>query len=154
MAQYPSMCVKRKNKIIEKTKTVKAIWKHKHSKWRGLPERNVLKEKLPTLWKFECQMWLKKHLGSNNGSWSHQRSVQNRTKDGILNSLHTRNQFTTCTEGTVNISDVPSINVSLRECVGKQPYLVAKNIKDAVPKYRVVIIFVRAESQISCATQM
>ena len=49
VAQYPSMCVKRKNKIIEKTKTVKAIWKHKHSKWQGLPERNVLKEKLPTL---------------------------------------------------------------------------------------------------------
>ena len=41
------------------------------------------------------------------------------TKDSILNSLYTRNQFTTCAEGTVNISDVPSINVLLRECTGK-----------------------------------
>ena len=41
------------------------------------------------------------------------------TKDGILNSLCTRNQFTTFTEGTVNISDVPSINVLLREYAGK-----------------------------------
>ena len=28
------------------------------------------------------------------------------TNDGILNSLHTHNQLTKCTEGTVNISDV------------------------------------------------
>ena len=41
------------------------------------------------------------------------------TIDSILNSLYTRNRFTTCTEGIVNISDVPSINISLRECAGK-----------------------------------
>ena len=41
------------------------------------------------------------------------------TKDGILNSLYTRNQFTACTEGTGNISGVPSINASLSECAGK-----------------------------------
>ena len=41
------------------------------------------------------------------------------TKDGILNSWYARNQFSTCTEGTVNIADVPSVNISLRECVGK-----------------------------------
>ena len=41
------------------------------------------------------------------------------TKDGILNTMYTRNQLTTCTEGTVDILDVPSINVSLRECAGK-----------------------------------
>ena len=41
-------------------------------------------------------------------------------KDGkILNSWYTRNQFSTCTEGTVNIADVPSVNISLRECPGK-----------------------------------
>ena len=41
------------------------------------------------------------------------------TKDCILNSWYARNQFSTCTEGTVNIADVPSVNISLRECAGK-----------------------------------
>ena len=41
------------------------------------------------------------------------------TKDGIINSWYARNQFSTCTEGTVNIADVPSVNISLRECNGK-----------------------------------
>ena len=41
------------------------------------------------------------------------------TKDGILNMPYARNQFSTCKEGTVNITDVPSVNVSLRECPGK-----------------------------------
>ena len=36
------------------------------------------------------------------------------TKDGILNSLYTCSQFTTCTKDTV-----PSVNVSLWECAGK-----------------------------------
>ena len=31
------------------------------------------------------------------------------TKDGILNLLYTRNQFTTCTAGTANISEVSSV---------------------------------------------
>ena len=33
--------------------------------------------------------------------------------------LYTLNQFTTCTEGNINISEVPSINVLLRECAEK-----------------------------------
>ena len=42
------------------------------------------------------------------------------TKDGkILNSWYTRNQFSTCTQGTVNIADVPSVNISVREFAGK-----------------------------------
>ena len=41
------------------------------------------------------------------------------TKDGILNSWYARNQFSTCTKGTVNIADVPSVNISLRESAGK-----------------------------------
>ena len=36
--------------------------------------------------------------------------------------------------------------------LGKHHYLVAKDIKIAAAKYRAEIIFVRAESQISCAT--
>ena len=51
------------------------------------------------------------------------------TKDGILNSLYTRYQLTTCTEGTVNISDVPSINVSLRECAGKASLFAGQGYK-------------------------
>ena len=41
------------------------------------------------------------------------------TKDCILNSWYARNQFSTCTGGTVNIADVLSISISLRECGGK-----------------------------------
>ena len=41
------------------------------------------------------------------------------TKNYILNSWYARNQFSICTEGTVNIADVPSVNISLRECAGK-----------------------------------
>ena len=41
------------------------------------------------------------------------------TKDGILNLRYARNQFRTCTQGNVNITDVPSVNISLRECAGK-----------------------------------
>ena len=40
-------------------------------------------------------------------------------KDGILNSWYARNQFSTCIEGTVNIADVRSVNISLRECAGE-----------------------------------
>ena len=38
-------------------------------------------------------------------------------KDDIPNSLYTRNQFTTCIEGTVNISDVPSIKRMCRKSI-------------------------------------
>ena len=41
------------------------------------------------------------------------------TKNGILNSWYARNQFSTCREGTVNIADVPSVNISSREYGGK-----------------------------------
>ena len=33
-------------------------------------------------------------------------------KDGILNLWYARNQFSALTEGTVNIADVPSVNIS------------------------------------------
>ena len=44
----------------------------------------------------------------------------------MLNSLYPRNQIATCAEGTFNISDVPSINVSWRECVGKASLFVGQ----------------------------
>ena len=33
------------------------------------------------------------------------------TKDSILNSRYAKNQLSTCTEGTVHIADVPSVNI-------------------------------------------
>ena len=33
------------------------------------------------------------------------------TKESILNSCYAKNQFSTCTEGTVNIADVSSVNI-------------------------------------------
>ena len=109
---------KRKNKIIEKEKLWKVIWKHKHSKWRCFPERCFFREKLATLWKFTCQM-LRVILGVIMEVDLTKNFYKIGTKDGILNSLHTRNQLTICTESTVKISDVRSINVSVREYAGK-----------------------------------
>ena len=40
-------------------------------------------------------------------------------KDDTLNLWYARNQFSASTEGTVNIADVPSVSISLRECAGK-----------------------------------
>ena len=74
------------------------------------------------------------------------------TKDGILNSWYARNQFSTCTEGTVNIADVPSVNISLRECAGKHHYFVVKDIEDLTAKHCVEVTFAREESQTSYAT--
>ena len=50
-------------------------------------------------------------------------------QNGILNSLYTCNQFTTCTEGTVYISDVSSIHVSLRDCATKASLFVGQRYK-------------------------
>ena len=74
------------------------------------------------------------------------------TKNGILNSWYARNQFSTCTKGTVNITDVLSVNISLRECAGKAYYLVVKDIEDVVGKHRAEVTFACAESQASYVT--
>ena len=73
------------------------------------------------------------------------------TKDGITNSWYARNQFSTCAEGTVNIADVPSVNISLRECAQKH-YLVTKDIEEVMAKHRAEVTLARAESQTSYAT--
>ena len=41
------------------------------------------------------------------------------TKEGMLKSWCTRNQFTTCTSRIIDIAYVSSTNISLRECAGK-----------------------------------
>ena len=125
VARSLSMCIKRKNKMIGKRKTVKSNLETQALKMTRLarekfPQGKVgdtVKVRLPDVDRGRCdsrnilrvivEVDLTKDL------------LKIGTKDGILNSLCTRNQFTTCTEGTVNISDVPSVNVSLRECAGK-----------------------------------
>ena len=51
------------------------------------------------------------------------------TKDGILNSWYAINQVSTCTEGTVNITDVPSVNISLRENAEKASLFVGQGYR-------------------------
>ena len=74
------------------------------------------------------------------------------TKDGTLNSWYARNQFSTCTEGTVNIADVPSVNISLRECAGKASLFGGQGYRRCNRKTSCRIIFARAERQTSYAT--
>ena len=119
------MCIKRKNKIIEKRKTVKSNLETQAFKMTWL-----VIEKFPQ-WKVDDTVKVRvpdvdRRCDSRNlGILGVIMEVDPTkdlhkigTEDGILNLLYTRNQFTTCTEGTVNISDVPSI-VSLRECAEK-----------------------------------
>ena len=125
VARFQSMCVKRKNKIIENRKTVKSNLKTQAFKMTRLtrekfPQGKVgdtVKVRVPDVDRGRCdsrnitgvimEVDLTKDLYKIG------------TKDGIRNSLYTCNQFKTCTEGTVNISGVPSINVLLRECAGR-----------------------------------
>ena len=113
-----SSCVSARTRLLKKEKLWKVIWKHKHSKWRCLPERYFFREKLAILGKYRGQM-LRIMLGVIMEVDLIKNFYKIGTKDGILNSLHTRNQLTTCTEGSVKISDVRSINVSVREYAGK-----------------------------------
>ena len=78
-----------------------------------------------------------------------------RTKDGILNTWYARNEFSACTEGTVNIADVPSVNISLRECAGKASLFGGQRYGRCNCKHRNIVAevtFAHAESQTSYAT--
>ena len=125
VARSPSMCVKRKNKIIEKRKTVKNNLKTQAFKMTRLTREkfppgkvgDTVKVRVPDVDRGRCdsrnisEVIMEVHLTKD--------LYKIGTKDGIRNFLYTCNQFKTCTEGTVNISDVPSVNVLLRECAGK-----------------------------------
>ena len=121
VARSSSMCVKRKNKIIEK-QTAKSNLETQAFKMTRLAREKssqgkngaTMKVRVPDVDRGRCdsrnilRVIMEADLTKD--------VYKIRTKDGILNSLYTLNQFITC---TVNISDVPSINVSLRQCAGK-----------------------------------
>ena len=86
----PAICVQRNNKITEKRKTVNV--RVSDSDRGRCYSKNILGVIIAV---DLTKDWYR--IG---------------TKDGILNSWYARNQFSTCTEGTVNIADVPSVNVS------------------------------------------
>ena len=114
VARFPSICVKRKNKIIGKSKTAKSSLETQAFKIRKLARGKILQGKVCDTVKFwvpdvdrgRCES--RKILGVIMDVDLTKGLNKIVTKDGILNSLYTRNQLTTYTEGTVNISGVPS----------------------------------------------
>ena len=116
LARSQSMCIKRKNKIIEKRKTVKSNLETQAFKMTWLviekfPQRKVddtVKDRVPDVDRRRCDSRNLRILGVIMDVDPTKDLLKIGTEDGIL----------TCTEGTVNISDVPSI-VSLREYAEK-----------------------------------
>ena len=125
VARSPSMCFKHKNKIFEKRKTMKKKLETKAFTMTRLAREKCPKVKVGDTVQVLVPLVDRRRYDSRNilGVIMDVDLTKNlykiETKDGILNSLYTRNQFETCTEGTVNISNVPTINVFLRECSGK-----------------------------------
>ena len=78
---------------------------------------NTVKVQVPDVDRGSCD--LRNFLGVITEAGFTQDWYKIGTKDGILYSWYARNQFSTCTKDTVNIADVSSVNISLRECVGK-----------------------------------
>ena len=121
----PSIFAQRKNKITEKRKTVKS-----NLQTQAFKMTRLAKEKFPQgkagdtvkvrVWDVDRGRCNSRNiLGVIMEADLTKDLYRIGTKDGILNSWYARNQFSTCTEGTVNIADVPSVNISLRECAGK-----------------------------------
>ena len=121
----PSICVQRKNKITEKRKIVKSnlqtqVFKMTRFAREKLSQGKVgetVKVRVPDVCHGRC--YSRNIFGVITEADITKDLYRIGTKDGILNSCYARNQFSTCTEGTINIADVPSANISLRECVGK-----------------------------------
>ena len=115
----PSICAQRKNKITEKRKIVKSNLQTQAFKMMRLAREKFPQGKVGDTVKVQvlgvdrgrCDLIMEADLTKD--------LYRIGTKDGILNSWYARNQFRTCTEGTVNIADVPSVNISLRECARK-----------------------------------
>ena len=156
----PSICAQRKSKTTEKRKIVKSNLQTQAFKMTRLAREKFLQGKVgdtvkvrgPDVDRGKCDS--RNILGVVMEADLYRVEADLHrigTKDGILNSLYARNQFSTFTEGTVNIADVPSVNISLRECAGKHHYLVVKDIEDVIAK-RAEVTFNRAESQTSYVT--
>ena len=121
----PSICAQRKNKITEERKIVKSNLQTQAFKMTRLarekfPQGKVgdtVKVRVPDVDRGRCDS--RNILGVIMEADLTKDLYRIGTKDGILNSWYARNQFSTCTEGTVNITDAPSVNISLRECARK-----------------------------------
>ena len=115
----PSICAQRRNKITEKRKIVKSNLQTQAFKMTRLtrakfPQGKVgdtVKVRVPDVDRGRCDS--RNILGVTMEADVTKDLYRIGTKDGILNLWYTRNQFSTCTEGTVNIEDVPSVNASL-----------------------------------------
>ena len=124
VARSPSMCIRRKNKITEK-KTVKSNLEKQEFKMTRLAREKFPHGKIGDTVKVRVSDVDRGRCDSRNifGVIVEVDLTKDLykigTKDGILNSLYTRNQFTLCTEGTNNISDVSSIDILLKVCAGK-----------------------------------
>ena len=141
----PSICAQRKNKTIEKRKIVKNNLQTQAFKLTRLAREKFPREKggdtvkvrVPDVDRGRCDS--RNILGVILEADLTKDLHRVGTKDGILNSWYTRSQFSTCTEGTVNIADVPSVNMSLRECAGKASLFAGQgyrrcNCKNIVPR--------------------
>ena len=121
----PSLRAQRKNKITEQIKIVKGNLQTQSFKMTRLvrekfPHEKVgdtVKVRVPDIDCGKCDS--KNVLGVILEADLAKDLYRIGTKDGILNWWHARNQFSKCTEGTVNIADFPSVNISLKECAGK-----------------------------------
>ena len=64
------------------------------------------------------------------------------TKVSVLNTRYTRNQFSTCTEEIIDLDDVPTNEISLRESAGKMSLSGGQSIvtrRDSLETYAVSI---------------
>ena len=118
----PSICAQRKKKITEKRKIVKSNLQRQalrlaREKFPLGKVGDTVNVRVPDVDCGRCDS--RKILVVIMGADFTKDLYRIGTKDGILNSWYARNQFSTCTEGTVNIADVPSVNISLREYAGK-----------------------------------
>ena len=121
----PSICAQRKNKVTEKREILKSNLQTQAFKMTRLPREKFLqgkvgdtvKVRVPGVDRGRCDS--RNILGVIMEADLSEDLYRIGTKNGILNSWYARNQLSTCLEGTANIADVPSVNISLRKCAGK-----------------------------------
>ena len=110
----PSICAQRKNNITEKRKIVKS-----NLQTQALKITRLARQKFP---QGKVGDTVKVRVPDVDRGRCDSRNILGVIMEADLTKdlhRHARNQFSTSTEGTVNILDVPSVNISLRECAGK-----------------------------------
>ena len=101
----PSICAQRKNKITEKTKIVKTDLQRQAFKMTRLAREKIPQGKVgvPDVDRGRCDS--RNIFGVIMKADLTKYLYRIGAKNGILNSWYVRNQFSKCTEGTVNIAD-------------------------------------------------